>query len=378
MPRKAPDPNEALSLVGKVGPKCRPVWEGRSPEEQVALARYFLPHSSSKEVLSPTHPRVIKWYCPFASQADFPTGHRYCINVFTGCDHKCVYCYAAGYEPQQASGKRNFRKLLDKDMEELESFDVPPAPVHLSNSTDPFQPLEAETGDARYALEQILAHRNRFTTVMVLTKNPLRPVRLGYVEILRDLVPLPADDPRFGEFNERDLPGFCMEISLAFWRDEARAAYDPKAPTVEERKEGIRALHQAGIPLVLRIDPLFPLSPFTRQPQEVLDDFALPEAQTIDDLEKLVLFAREIGARHVVYSSAKITLPRQHKLSETMQAIRMVYQHLTAPEKLVFRGGSWRLPQHVAETEVLGEFLAICKREDMPAKHCKQNLLETP
>ena len=122
MKHNVPDSEQALRLANKVDEKYRRVWDDRPPGEQVALARYFLPHSSSKPVLGPTRPRVIKWYCPFAAQSAFPSGHRYCINVYAGCDHKCVYCYAAGYSPDRASRKQNFENLIVKDIEDLERF----------------------------------------------------------------------------------------------------------------------------------------------------------------------------------------------------------------------------------------------------------------
>lgn len=369
---------EALALAARVDGQFRPVWDGRPPTEQAALARYFLPHRSAKPTLVPTRPRLVKWYCPFASQREFPSGHRYCINVYTGCAHQCVYCYAMTYEPDHAGAKQRFEQLLAGDMDDLEHFDVPPAPVHLSNSTDPFQPLEQTTGHTRCALEQILAHRKRFTTVTILTKNPLRPVTLGYIDLFKALGSLPSNHPRHDEFARKRLPGFVVEVSLAFWREEARAAYDPGAPSVEARIEGLRALHEAGIPLVLRIDPLFPRSPLAARPSKTMGDFGLPEPQTLDDLENLVAFAKAIAARHVVYSPAKIVQPRRRKLGEMMRAMRGVYEAMAAPAKLVFHGGSWRLPDSIARAEVVRPFLDTCRDKGMAAKYCKQNLIETP
>ncbi|MCL2118121.1 MAG: hypothetical protein FWH27_06795 [Planctomycetaceae bacterium] len=46
---------------------------------------------------SVTRPRVVKWYCPFADQAVFPSGVRDSINVYCGCEHGCHYCYVQGY-----------------------------------------------------------------------------------------------------------------------------------------------------------------------------------------------------------------------------------------------------------------------------------------
>jgi len=375
------EPPKGWDLEGtiqRIDEKYRPVWTGRPPREAGALASYFLPHSSSKPVLGPTRPRAIKWYCPFAHQADFPSGHRYCINVYTVCAHKCVYCYAAGYMSGEPSQKANFQRLVTKDMEDLEQFDVPPAPVHLSNSTDPFQPIEVEARDTKFALEQILAHRKRFTTVVILTKNPLLPVEQGYLELFREIGALPRGHPKAEEFERRNLPAFFVEVSLAFFREEPRSVYDPHAPSVEARKAAVQALANADIPVVLRIDPLFPRSPLREDSQETLADFGLPEAQTIEDLENLVHFAREMHVRHVVYSPTKIVKPRGRQLSETMQAMRVVYERVASPGRLVWRSNSWRLPPAIATSKVVQPFLEICRREGVRAVHCMQNLIDTP
>lgn len=369
---------DAETLIARVHPKYKPVWDGLPFIAQLALALYFLPHNSRKDVLEPTRPRVVKWYCPFAAQCDFPTGHRYCTNVYTGCAHDCEYCYAHAYEPDDVATKKDFERLITKDMEDLERFDVPPAPVHLSNSTDPFQPLEAQAGHTRLALEQILRHRRRFTTVTMLTKNPNLPVRLGYVDLFRELGTLPKDHPRCEDFLQRKQPGFVIQVSLAFWREEAAACYDPGAPTVVDRIAGLQALQAAGIPLVLRIDPLLPRSPLPIEPFTTLEAFGLPEAQTLEDLEHLVALARDLRVRHVVYSALKVVQPRGRKLAPTMQALREVYKACARPGKTIFRGGSWRLPNEIARDHVVQPFLDLCRRYDVPAKYCKHDLIEAP
>ena len=255
-------------------------------------------------MLAPSRPRVIKWYCPFAHQSAFPTGHRYCINVYTGCAHRCLYCYAAAYEPAHASPKRDFARLLAKDLADLERFNVPPAPVHLANSTDPFQPLELRIGDTKLALEELLAHRRRFSTVTILTKNPALAARPDYAGLLQALAEISASHPCSERWHALHHPAVQVEVSLALWRTEAAAFWDPGAPSIASRMEGIRALRAAGIAVVLRIDPLFPRSPLPLSPARSLQDFGLPEAQTLEDLDRLIGFAKEVGARHVVYSPA--------------------------------------------------------------------------
>jgi DNA repair photolyase len=378
MNRDVPGFEEALAMVKRVDPQYQPAWKDLLPEAMVALALFFLPHHSAKPSLAPTRPRVIKWYCPFACQSSFPSGHRYCINVFTGCAHRCAYCYAMGYSPCEPAIKQGFERMIDRDMDDLERFDVPPAPVHLSNSTDPFQPLEVNSGHTRYALSQVLAHRHRFTSVRILTKNPLMPVQLGYLDLFKRLAELPSHHPRAATFQHGGFPGFCVEVSLAFCREEARAAYDPGAPTVEERMKGIRALRQAGIPVVLRIDPLFPRAPLGAGAGENYANFGLVEPQTAEDIGNLIGFAKEVEALYVVHSPAKIVQPRGRKLSSVMQAMRRVYDYVAAPDKPTFRGGSWRLPDAVARAQVTEPFLETCKRVGVAAKYCKHNLIETP
>lgn len=378
MNRSIPSFDEALSLAKKVDPQYAPVWAGLPPKDQAALATYFLPHRSAKLLLGPTRPRVIKWYCPFACQSSFPSGHRYCINVYTGCAHKCAYCYAMSYSAAEPAIKKDFERMIDRDMDDLERFDVPPAPIHLSNSTDPFQPLETVSGHTRYALAQILAHRHRFTSVRILTKNPRMPIQLGYVDLLKKLMELPPGHPFAAKAQQNGFPGFCIEVSLAFWREEARAAYDPCAPTIEDRKDGVRALRQAGIPVVLRIDPLFPRVRLGDSLAKTYADFGLVEPQSAEDIDNLVGFAREVEAIYVVYSPAKIVQPRGRKLSPIMQAMRRLYDHVAAPDKLTFRGGAWRLPDAFARARITEPFLETCRRFGVAAKYCKHNLIETP
>jgi len=369
---------QALEIVARVHPKYRPAWDGRSPREQTALALYFLPQRSRKPLLGPTRPRVLKWYCPFADQSVFPSGHRYCINVYTGCSHNCAYCYAAAYEPSRPSPKKHFARHLAKDMDDLERFNVPPAPVHVSNSTDPLQPVEAVTGHTRAALEHILAHRHRFTTVTVLTKNPSLLVTHEYTPLLQSLLELPRGHPRREQFTERGLPGLRVEVSLAFRREPARQALEPGVPTIADRIAGIRALRAAGIPVVLRIDPLFPRWPQHGGCPSSPRSSLLMNAQTLDDLDLLVQLARESGAAHVVYSALKIVQPRGRPLSDAMQTMRRIFERLAQPQKPQFRGGAWRLPEEVAHDRIIRPFLTICRAHGVVAKHCMQNLLETP
>ena len=204
----------------------------------------------------------------------------------------------------------------------------------------------------------------------MLTKNPLLPVKLGYLDLFQSLGRFAPDHPK------QITPPFQVQVSLAFWRNEARRVYDAAAPTIEDRKAGVRALRDAGIPVVLRIDPLFPRSPLPLAGEPSMDEFGLVEAQTISDLERLVDFARAVGVRHVVYSPVKAVQRRGRQLSAMMVALRDLYRAMSAPGRPVWRGGSWRLPKEVADEYVVGPFLEICQRAGVTAKFCMRDLVE--
>lgn len=368
--------DQGLALASRVNPKYQPVFERLPERERAAVALYFLPHASAKAVLEVTRPRVVKWYCPFADQREFPSGHRYSINVYSGCEHDCQYCYATGYVASAPNCKRDFRGDLLKDLQALETFDLPPAPVHLSNSTDPLQALEQQHRHTLFALQKLAEHRRRFTSVTLLTKNPAALTDERYVSILRQLSELPRDHPRRAWFDAHACPALRIECSLAFANDAPRRLLDPRAPSVTSRMDALRRLREEGLPVFLRIDPLFPRN--TLSSGMTLADFELPDLQPLRDLESLLQFAGELRVGHIVYSVAKITRPKCGALPPVMERMKRVYQHLSARQPLRFHGGSWRLPEAVAEDCVVAPFLELCRRHAIMAKACKANLITTP
>ena len=369
------DTGGGIELLKKLNPKYAPAFERYSQEQKASLAWYFLPHSSKKDTIGVTRPRVIKWYCPFADQKDFPSGHRYCVNVYAGCSHNCRYCYAQGYEPVEPKCKDNYKKKLLKDLSEIEEYNLPPAPLHLSNSTDPLQPLELKHQLTLYTLRQIVKYRRYFTTVTILTKNPQILTEPEYLIALKQLIDLPDSHPRKDEFVTRSSPALRVEVSVAFKNEQNAKFYDPDAPTIENRLAAIRTLRQNGIPVVLRIDPLLPRNPL---PDGLtLDAFNLPNAQSCEALEYLVSFARDHELLHIVYSVAKVVGPRYKPMPDSMQRLKLVYEHLAAGKKLIFRGGSWRLPDNIAKTHITNPLLQICDKHNIKAYYCKQNLIQT-
>jgi len=370
----------ARSLLERLDSKYAPAFERLTKEEQHRAALYFLPHSSGKETLSVSRPRVIKWYCLFANQKVFPSGVRYCINIYTGCEHGCQYCYVLGYSATKitdggAKCKDNFRHQLLKDLTDIEKYDVPCTPVHLSNSTEAFGPIEGQFQNSLFVLEKLQEYRHRFSTVTVLTKNPAILLQPPYLKALLALSHFHSSHPRYKYFRDNNLKPLGLEVSLAFWNDKSRELLESGAPSVGDRLEAVVQLQRAGVPVTLRIDPLFPRDPL--HAGKTMADFDLFDLQSLADLKNLVSFCKQHKIGKVVYSPLKITKPRTGELTALMRQIKLVYEHQAGNRPLEFRGGSWRMPYEVA-LPLLAPLQQLCQEAGIVAKGCMENLIATP
>ena len=375
------DAAPARSLLQRLDRKYAPAFERLAQEEQLRVALYFLPHHSAKKTLTVTRPRVIKWYCPFADQMVFPSGVRYCINVYTGCEHACRYCYVQGYSAAKitdshAKCKDHFRRQLLKDLDDLEKYNVACTPVHLSNSTDAFGPIEEQFQNSLFTLEKLLQYRRRFSTITILTKNPAMLMQSPYLDTLLELSRFQPSHPRNTFFQDNNLKPLWLEVSLAFWNDKSREMLEPGAPSVSSRLEAVAQLQQAGVSVALRIDPLFPGNPLRNG--KTMNDFDLCDLQSQEDLENLVSFCERHKIGKVIYSPLKITKPRTGEFTSLMQQLKRVFEHQADNRPLDFCGGSWRLPHDVAQDTLLTPLLQLCQEANIVAKGCKENLIATP
>jgi DNA repair photolyase len=394
-----PPPSAVAALIGRVARRFRGVFADVPLLSQWAILRYFFHLGSAAGDLQPSRPKLIKWYDPFADQRSFHSGHRYCLNTYVGCEHECVYCYVRLYargiaRPSEADNvknvaghaaaaglgkpqvKKDFLKHLAQDLRDLERFNLPPAPLHMSNSTDPLQAgLEEEFGHTRLALEWIAGlSRHRFTSITLLTKNPGLAAKPDYMAVLKRLGEVGSEHPAYARLVDGNQPLLQVEVSLAFWNEEAAAFYDPHAPSVQKRIEGLHALQSAGIPIVLRIDPLFVHSPFGPGKTHCLKEFGLPEAQTEEDLCQLVSLAHDLGVRHVVFSPVKIVRPSKDP-RDPRHALKAAFEVSASPAGLIKKGFSWRMPDDQAKALCVS-LQEMCRRAGVESKFCMKNLIE--
>jgi len=160
--------------------------------------------------------------CPF----------KYTLNVYTGCDHACLYCYITGYIPR-AFHVRTKEGLLPKLERELRRFDRRHL-VALSYSSDPYPTVERELGITRKVLKLFRRYDVR---CLLLTKSNIFE---RDIDVLREL---------------RCAVGITVTTV-----DERKARLlEPNAPSPKDRIEALKKAKEAGIPVYARIDPIIPL-----------------------------------------------------------------------------------------------------------------------
>jgi DNA repair photolyase len=168
-------------------------------------------------------------------------GISYTVNPYTGCCHKCLYCYATFMKKytrhtecwgEFVDAKVNAASLLAKQLSRAER-----GTVILSSVTDPYQPVEAKYKLTRDCLVVLSGYD---FPVEILTKSPL---------VLRDM----------------DVIVTCKQIEVGFTittdDDRIRRIFEPQAPSIEQRIRALQALHETGIRTYVFIGPVLPMRP---------------------------------------------------------------------------------------------------------------------
>jgi len=215
---------------------------------------------------------LLTWFDPWRSPL-CTCPPKLTFNPYTGCDHRCVYCYASSYIPHfyECRPKKDLLQRLKREAAKLKG-----ELVSISNSSDPYPTIEAEACLTRHCLE-VLAERN--CRIQIITKSNI---------VLRDIDLL------------KRVPSM---VALTITTDDAETAriLEPFAPPPEERLKAAEQLIAEGIPVAVRVDPVIP---------------------HVNELpETLVKTLAEIGVRHITASTYKVKLDNWQRLSLAMPKI---------------------------------------------------------
>ena len=163
---------------------------------------------------------------------NYRSSKGYAINLYKGCTHGCVYCYAPSLTHDErrwgnyVDVKVNAPRVLERELRGLEKDEV-----FLSSASDPYQPVEARYRLTRRCLEVLRRHR---FPVSVLTRSPL---------VLRDLDVLKK--------LER------VRVGLSITTVPVRE-FEPGVPALQRRVDTLRKLRRAGIRTWVSLAPVIP------------------------------------------------------------------------------------------------------------------------
>jgi len=169
-------------------------------------------------------------------QPDTWFGLRYNMNLYRGCQHRCIYCdsrsecYQIEHFDRQVLVKANAIELLQKELARKRVVGT----IGLGSMKDPYMPLEAQVNLAGRAL-QVIA---RFGfPVHVITKSDL---------VLKDLDAL-------CEINQVYA---AVSFTVTAADDDLAKKVEPGAPLVSARLRAMRVLAEHGLHTGLTMMPV--------------------------------------------------------------------------------------------------------------------------
>jgi DNA repair photolyase len=166
------------------------------------------------------------------------------LNIYRGCGHRCIYCFAQyshkyldiGEDEffDDISVKTNVADTLHADFSKRSWNDDP---VNICGVADGYQPLEKEYVLMPKIIETFIRHKN---PMIITTKSTL---------LLRDIDLL-------DELNK--IAGVNVQVSASAIEEIIREKIEPFAPPTNERLEMMSELSRRGIPCGVLMMPIIP------------------------------------------------------------------------------------------------------------------------
>ncbi|ADC65161.1 Radical SAM domain protein [Ferroglobus placidus DSM 10642] len=244
------------------------------------------------------------------------------FNPYTGCNHRCLYCYST-YIPNFFNARPKERLLirLEKELREIKAE----ALISMSNSSDPYPEMEKSLELTRASLEMF---KERGLKVLVITKSDL---------VTRDIDIL------------KDMKS-AVAITITTLDESLAEKIEPNAPSPKRRLRALKKVKEAGIPAILRLDPVIPF--LNENVEEVLE-----RAKFVD---------------HVVSSTLKLRADSFSRLSKAFPELKEKFKELyfKQGEKI---GGSWYLRREL-RVKLLSKVAEKCEELNLSYAFCREGI----
>lgn len=270
--------------------------------------------------------KLIRKFDPWKGEL-YTCPEKYSFNPYTGYGHRCIYCYATYipdfYKPRR---KKNLLQKVERDLKKVPGGSI----ISISNSSDPYLPMDVKYMDTRKCLEVFQGHNLK---VLIVTKSDL---------VLRDIDLL--EGLRAG-----------VTFSMTTLNERLGRKLEPNAPESGKRMKALEKLGDFGIPTGLRLDPIFPLL-------------------TEDQIGKILRNAKEAGVSHIVSSTFK---PRLDSWERFKGAFPEIAERL---RPLYFKSGerinnSWYLPEGLRR-ELMSKVKRECSKLNISFATCREGFPE--
>jgi DNA repair photolyase len=254
-------------------------------------------------------------------------GLRYNMNLYRGCQHRCIYCDSRSecYQIADFDGEILYKQnAIERLRTELASKRIK-GTLGTGSMNDPYMPLEAELQLTRSALQVITEAR---FPLHILTKSDL---------VLRDVDLLQQIHQQFA----------TVSFTITAAEDSLAKKIEPGAPPSSRRFAAMKKLSQQGIPTGMLLMPILPY---------ITDDRS--------NLENLLLQAVDAGASYVLPAFGVTMRDRQRlyfyeKLDEQFPGLRQKYERKFGEQMHCPSTNVWALEEW---------FTNLCRKLNLPTQ----------
>jgi DNA repair photolyase len=187
------------------------------------------------------------------------------LNLFTGCSHRCGYCYNKDRftGPYDQSRKAASLENIEHDLRVLKNDKIP---IHLSFVGDPYDLDRQDNSIVREVLQLCRKYDHPF---QVLTK--------GGTKAVQDF-DLYGPNDRFG-------------VTLTFINDEDSKKWEPDASLPADRIAALKVAHEHGIKTWISLEPVIDPAQtleLIEQTHEFVDEYGVGKLNHNAELEKAI------------------------------------------------------------------------------------------